>query len=58
MEDFLVNVFPILSYVPAWFPWTNWKETARGFRKQKNDIMDGTFEWTKAQIVSVTVDTV
>ncbi|KAG9110051.1 hypothetical protein FRC07_008236 [Ceratobasidium sp. 392] len=48
--NFLVNAFPALSYVPSWLPWTSWKQTARGFREQKNNIMDDTFGWTKEQI--------
>ncbi|KAG8788910.1 hypothetical protein FRC12_014072 [Ceratobasidium sp. 428] len=48
--NFVVNAFPALSYVPSWFPWSNWKQTARGFREQKNSIMNDTFQWTKEQI--------
>ncbi|CAE6533311.1 unnamed protein product [Rhizoctonia solani] len=48
--NFLVNAFPMLSWVPDWFPWTQWKKTARSFREQKNSIMDETFQWTKGQI--------
>ncbi|KDN39026.1 hypothetical protein RSAG8_09062, partial [Rhizoctonia solani AG-8 WAC10335] len=48
--NFLVNAFPVLAWVPDWFPWTQWKRTARSFREQKNSIMDETFQWTKDQI--------
>ncbi|CAE6433708.1 unnamed protein product [Rhizoctonia solani] len=48
--NFLVNGFPILASVPDWFPWTQWKKTARSFREQKNSIMNETFQWTKDQI--------
>ncbi|KAB5591581.1 Cytochrome P450 family protein [Ceratobasidium theobromae] len=50
--NFLVNGFPVLAWVPNWFPWTQWKKTAREFREQKNKIMDGTFQWTKDQIAN------
>ncbi|KAF8595140.1 cytochrome P450 [Ceratobasidium sp. AG-I] len=52
--NFLVNVFPILSYAPTWLPWTGWKKTAKGFREQKSRIMNETFEWTKIQIANGT----
>ncbi|KEP48417.1 cytochrome P450 family protein [Rhizoctonia solani 123E] len=48
--NFLVNAFPVLAWVPDWFPWTQWKKTARSFREQKDSIMDETFQWTKDQI--------
>jgi hypothetical protein len=51
--DFLVNAFPVLAWIPDWFPWTQWKQTARAFREQKNAIMNDTFQWTKDQIVGV-----
>lgn len=47
----MVNAFPVLARVPDWFPWTQWKQTAREFRGQKNEIMNATFQWTKDQIV-------
>ncbi|KAJ1306466.1 hypothetical protein OPQ81_007469 [Rhizoctonia solani] len=50
--NFLVNAFPVLAWVPDWFPWTQWKKTASSFRDQKNSIMNETFQWTKDQIGS------
>ncbi|QRV73454.1 cytochrome P450 family protein [Ceratobasidium sp. AG-Ba] len=48
--NFLVNGFPALAHVPSWFPGTKWKQTARSYRQQKDDIMNETFDWTKQQI--------
>ncbi|KEP46961.1 cytochrome P450 family protein [Rhizoctonia solani 123E] len=50
--NFLVNAFPILSYVPDWFPGTSWKDTARKWREQKNRAVDAPYEWTKQQVAA------
>jgi hypothetical protein len=52
-EDFLVNAFPILSYVPDWVPGTGWKHTARKWREQKNEAINAPYEWAKQQIVGI-----
>ncbi|KAH7335753.1 cytochrome P450 [Rhizoctonia solani] len=52
MSNFLVNVFPILSYVPDWFPGTGWKHTARKWRDQKNQAIEAPYEWTKQQVAT------
>jgi hypothetical protein len=49
--DFLVNIFPALSYVPDWFPGTGWKHTVREWREYKAEATNAPFEWTKAQVV-------
>ncbi|KAF8667835.1 cytochrome p450 [Rhizoctonia solani] len=49
--NFLVNVFPLLSYVPHWFPGAGWKRTAYRWRQQKERALSVPYEWTKAQIV-------
>ncbi|KAF8676623.1 cytochrome P450 family [Rhizoctonia solani] len=48
--NFLVNVFPLLSYVPHWFPGASWKRTAYGWRQLKEQALSVPYEWTKAQI--------
>ncbi|KAB5588512.1 O-methylsterigmatocystin oxidoreductase [Ceratobasidium theobromae] len=50
--NFLVNLFPALSYVPDWFPGTGWKRTAREWRKQKEHAVNVPYEWTKAQVAA------
>ncbi|CAE6473652.1 unnamed protein product [Rhizoctonia solani] len=52
MSNFLVNLFPVLSYVPDWFPGTGWKRTARKWRDQKNQAIEAPYEWTKQQVAS------
>ncbi|CCO33582.1 O-methylsterigmatocystin oxidoreductase Short=OMST oxidoreductase [Rhizoctonia solani AG-1 IB] len=50
--NFLVNIFPALSYVPDWFPGTGWKRTARQWREQKEWILSSTFQWTRCQVAA------
>ncbi|CCO32962.1 O-methylsterigmatocystin oxidoreductase Short=OMST oxidoreductase [Rhizoctonia solani AG-1 IB] len=52
MSNFLVNAFPILSYVPDWVPGTGWKHTARKWREQKNEAINAPYEWAKQQIAT------
>ncbi|CAE6486166.1 unnamed protein product [Rhizoctonia solani] len=52
--NFLVNVFPFLKYAPTWMPGTNWKRTARQWRADKEQALNGPYEWTKAQIAAGT----
>ncbi|KAG9104394.1 hypothetical protein FRC06_002948 [Ceratobasidium sp. 370] len=47
---FLVNVFPALARIPDWFPGTGWKRTAREWREQKDDTIDGPYNWTKSEM--------
>ncbi|KAG8774723.1 hypothetical protein FRC12_001854 [Ceratobasidium sp. 428] len=49
-SNFFVNVFPALVHLPDWFPGTNWKKTAHKWRKQKEEAVNGIYNWTKAQI--------
>lgn len=49
--DFFVNIFPVLSNVPDWFPGTGWKRTAREWRTCKEKTLSEPYEWTKAQVV-------
>ncbi|CUA69023.1 O-methylsterigmatocystin oxidoreductase [Rhizoctonia solani] len=48
--NFLVNVFPVLSYIPQWLPGMSWKRTAERWRIQKDNAMNAPYEWTKAQV--------
>ncbi|CAE6444893.1 unnamed protein product [Rhizoctonia solani] len=51
-ENFLVNVFPNLRYIPSWFPGAGWKRVAQGWREQKERTMKGLFNKTKEAIAS------
>ncbi|CAE6517887.1 unnamed protein product, partial [Rhizoctonia solani] len=52
--NFLVNVMPWLRYVPEWVPGTEWKQTVKAWRKEKDEMVDVPFNWTKQQIASGT----
>ncbi|CCO33931.1 O-methylsterigmatocystin oxidoreductase Short=OMST oxidoreductase [Rhizoctonia solani AG-1 IB] len=52
INNFLVNVFPTLTYVPDWFPGTGWKSTARKWREHKKYAVDAPYEWAKKQVES------
>lgn len=52
--NFLVNIFPSLKYVPEWMPGTNWKRIGRQWRADKEQALNGPYEWTKAQIAGGT----
>jgi hypothetical protein len=53
LSDFMVNIFPSLSYVPDWFPGTGWKRTAREWKALKERAQSVPYEWTKAQLVRI-----
>ncbi|ELU38734.1 hypothetical protein AG1IA_07236 [Rhizoctonia solani AG-1 IA] len=50
--NFLVNVFPVLSYIPDWFPGTGWKCIAREWKMQQERAKNEPYEWLKAHVVS------
>jgi hypothetical protein len=50
--DFLVNAFPVLVYVPDWFPGAGWKRTAKAWKAIKEKALDEPYEWVKLQVVS------
>ncbi|CEL52702.1 O-methylsterigmatocystin oxidoreductase OS=Aspergillus parasiticus GN=ordA PE=3 SV=1 [Rhizoctonia solani AG-1 IB] len=50
--NFLVNFIPWLKYIPAWFPGAQWKRNIIEWRKLKEHVMNGPYEWAKAQIAS------
>ncbi|CEL55993.1 O-methylsterigmatocystin oxidoreductase OS=Aspergillus flavus GN=ordA PE=3 SV=2 [Rhizoctonia solani AG-1 IB] len=50
--NFLVNVFPLLCYVPVWLPGAGWKRVAQRWRKQKEDTMTALFNKTKEDVAS------
>ncbi|CAE6493909.1 unnamed protein product [Rhizoctonia solani] len=52
MNNFLVNAFPVLSYIPSWLPGAGWKRTAQKWRQHKNHAVNAPYEWTKQQVVT------
>ncbi|KAG8736740.1 hypothetical protein FRC10_008982 [Ceratobasidium sp. 414] len=51
---FLVNLFPILKYVPDWMPGAHFKEFARKARETKKLALDAPFEWVKSEMAKGT----
>ncbi|ELU43377.1 O-methylsterigmatocystin oxidoreductase [Rhizoctonia solani AG-1 IA] len=52
--DFLVNYFPFLEIIPSWFPGAGWKRLAETWRKDKDNMIEIPYNWTKQQIASGT----
>ncbi|CUA71551.1 Premnaspirodiene oxygenase [Rhizoctonia solani] len=52
--NFLVNIFPMLSYIPDWFPGTGWKRTAREWGAHQVVAKTAPYEWMKARVASGT----
>ncbi|CAE6477727.1 unnamed protein product [Rhizoctonia solani] len=52
--NFLVNIFPMMSYIPDWFPGTGWKRTARKWRTQQEKAKNEPYEWLKFQVAKGT----
>ncbi|KAH7338187.1 cytochrome P450 [Rhizoctonia solani] len=50
--NFLVNIFPVMTYIPDWFPGTGWKRTAREWRIQQERAKTEPYEWLKSQVAS------
>ncbi|KAH7317530.1 putative CyP450 monooxygenase [Rhizoctonia solani] len=48
--NFMVNIMPWLRYIPEWIPGTGWKKTVREWRKEKDEMVDAPFNYTKRQI--------
>ncbi|RPD72903.1 cytochrome P450 [Lentinus tigrinus ALCF2SS1-7] len=49
---FLVDVFPILRYVPAWFPGAGWKHKAKLYREYLEEMLLAPFELVKQQMAA------
>ncbi|KAJ1306125.1 hypothetical protein OPQ81_010836 [Rhizoctonia solani] len=50
--NFMVNFIPWLKYVPEWFPGARWKRKIKEWRKLKESVVNGPYNWAKAQIAS------
>ncbi|KAG8737366.1 hypothetical protein FRC10_008281 [Ceratobasidium sp. 414] len=52
--NFLVNIFPWLRYVPAWFPGAGWKKVASEWRKELRDTIEIPYRFTVKQVADGT----
>ena len=52
---FLVDMIPILKYVPEWVPGANFQRLARQWKKETDDTFDLPWAAAKERIVSVSV---
>ncbi|KDQ14781.1 hypothetical protein BOTBODRAFT_174606 [Botryobasidium botryosum FD-172 SS1] len=46
----LVDIFPIMRFIPSWFPGATWKRNAKRWRKMVNDMVEQPFERVKAEL--------
>ncbi|KAI0794561.1 cytochrome P450 [Fomes fomentarius] len=49
---FLVDIFPILRYVPSWFPGASWKHKAKEYRDYLEEMLRAPFELVKQQMTA------
>lgn len=43
-SNYHVNTFPILKYVPEWFPGAGWKRDVKRWREEKNSFVNDTYQ--------------
>ena len=53
--SFWVDLFPILKYVPSWFPGAGFQKKAAGWRKLINEMAERPFRHVQEQLVQVHV---
>jgi hypothetical protein len=51
---FWVDMFPIMKYIPSWFPGAEWKKQAHYWRGINRDVRFKPFNLVKYQMVSAT----
>ncbi|TFK45362.1 cytochrome P450 [Heliocybe sulcata] len=49
---FLVDVFPILRYIPEWFPGATWKRKARLYHATLQEMLNRPYNWAKERIMT------
>ncbi|KAJ7157101.1 cytochrome P450 [Mycena filopes] len=47
---FAVDVFPILRFIPEWFPGASWKKKVEPYRQTLQDLMNTPFIWVKERM--------
>ena len=50
---FWVDLFPILKYVPSWFPGAGFQKKAAGWKEVMNKMADKPFHHVQEQLVQV-----
>ena len=48
---FLVDVFPVLKYVPSWFPGAGFQKKAAHWRELNKFLIEKPFRYVKEQLV-------
>ena len=51
---FLVDIFPILKYVPSWFPGAGFQKKAASMRKLNATLLEKPFRYVQEQLVRET----
>lgn len=51
--SFLVDMFPLLKHVPAWFPGAGFKRKAAHWRKLNHKVSELPFEYVEEQMVRI-----
>jgi hypothetical protein len=52
---FLVDVLPVLKYVPSWFPGAGFKRWANGYREKEIHARHAFFQYSLDQVVSPSI---
>ncbi|KAJ7157117.1 cytochrome P450 [Mycena filopes] len=47
---FAVDVFPLLRYIPEWFPGASWKKKVKPYNQTLEDMLAKPFAWVKEQM--------
>ncbi|KZT66511.1 cytochrome P450 [Daedalea quercina L-15889] len=47
---YLVDLLPILQYVPSWIPGMEWKKLAKTWKRDTNAVLDVPYEFTKQEM--------
>ncbi|TFY63043.1 hypothetical protein EVJ58_g3473 [Rhodofomes roseus] len=48
--SYLVDLLPILQYVPSWIPGSGWKKSAKTYKRDLNALLDTPYEYAKQEI--------
>ncbi|KIM50800.1 hypothetical protein SCLCIDRAFT_1225091 [Scleroderma citrinum Foug A] len=49
---FLVDVLPLLRYIPEWFPGAGFKSTTRKWKEEVQEMVDQPHQWVKEQMAA------
>jgi len=47
----LINIFPILAYVPPWFPGVSSRKLAAEVKRLTDEVIRGPMDWAKMRMV-------